>query len=210
MHATLHVYIYPVRTNVRLERTGILAANAAFRGLLGIVVANIVLFLLARLGMRAIEIGQYLVGREMDIVDAVTVNLDARVQGARGLGKVDAARNDVIVCCRGVVAFVVQGIRVLAALVETRSIRIRIRLCIRLCTSIVTIVTIIIIIVVHEKLVNVFNETKVPTIRGIDAILSVHANGFFVEFAQVRLGICCGIVWTVVVIVVVVIFVKGG
>lgn len=57
---------------------------------LAILVATVVVIVVVLIGVRTIEVCQDLVGRQVNVIDSVGVNLDGRVECAAGLGEVDA------------------------------------------------------------------------------------------------------------------------
>ena len=98
--------------------------------------------------------------RQVDVIDAVGVNLDTGVERTGGLGKVDPAIMVVVGCCVLVV----------------------IRVSSRSRSSTITFPWLFF----GQELVNVFNEIKIPGITGVDAIFGVHFNGVLVHFSQGR------------------------
>jgi len=162
------------RTNMRLESApGVnvaVALGATSRGLFRVsIFGRVVIFvLIVASSIAAVEIGQHLVGRQVHVVDAVTVDFDRGVQRAARLGEIDAlfGRAGLV----GVGRFVVVLFRFIVAVV---------------------VFNVFFLIFVSEKHVNVLNEAQIPRIARIDFVFRVHANGFLVEFRQVRSGCCC-------------------
>lgn len=168
-------YIYTIlqysRTQIRLNgRDGRLGALCCCRG--GGASIRIIILLLfirrRRLWFRpttttpipTVQIFQDTKTRQVDVIDAVGVNLDTGVERTGRLGKVDPATTMVVVgCCVLVV------IRV-----SSRS------------RSSITLPWLFF----GQELVNVFNEIKIPGITGVDAIFGIHFNCLLVHFSQGR------------------------